>query len=52
MNGMIMTSKVFLDRNPHPTEMQIKQALNSVLCRCGSHLRVIRAVTRAARERA
>jgi nicotinate dehydrogenase subunit A len=52
MNGMIMTAKVFLDKNPNPTEADIKMALNDNLCRCGSHLRVIRAVKRAARERA
>lgn len=48
MNGMIMVSKVLLDKNPHPTDDQIKQALNGNLCRCGSHLRVVRAVKRAA----
>jgi nicotinate dehydrogenase subunit A len=48
MNGMIMTAKVLLDRNPHPSDAEIKQALDGNLCRCGSHLRVIRAVKRAA----
>jgi len=48
MNGMIMVSKVLLDKKPHPTVGEIKQALNNNLCRCGSHLRVIRAVQRAA----
>jgi nicotinate dehydrogenase subunit A len=52
MNGMIMVSKVLLDKNPHPTDDQIKQALNGNLCRCGSHLRVIRAVKRAASVKA
>jgi nicotinate dehydrogenase subunit A len=52
MNGMIMASKVLLDKNPHPTDDQIKQALNGNLCRCGSHLRVIRAVKRAASVKA
>ena len=52
MNGMIMASKALLDKNPHPSEEQIKQALNGNLCRCGSHLRVIRAVTRAASVKA
>ncbi len=47
MNGMILAAKVLLDTNPHPSEDQIKQALNGNLCRCGSHLRVIRAVKRA-----
>jgi nicotinate dehydrogenase subunit A len=52
MNGMIMTAKVLLDKTPNPTEDQIKQALNGNLCRCGSHLRVIRAVKRAASVKA
>ena len=51
MNGMIMTAKVFLDKNPNPTEAQIKQALQNNLCRCGAHLRVVRAVKRAASAR-
>jgi nicotinate dehydrogenase subunit A len=52
MNGMIMTAKVLLDKNPHPTDDQIKQALNGNLCRCGSHVRVIRAIKRAASVKA
>jgi nicotinate dehydrogenase subunit A len=48
MNGMIMSAKVLLDRNPHPSDDDIKRALDPNLCRCGSHLRVIRAVKRAA----
>ncbi len=51
MNGMIMTAKVLLDKNPRPTEVEIKQALEGNLCRCGSHLRVVRAVKRAAGEK-
>ena len=51
MNGMIMTAKVLLDKNPHPNDEDIKRALDGNLCRCGSHLRVIRAVKRAAAER-
>jgi aerobic-type carbon monoxide dehydrogenase small subunit (CoxS/CutS family) len=52
MNGMIMNAKLLLDRNPNPTDADIKGALNGTLCRCASHLRVVRAVKRAARERA
>jgi nicotinate dehydrogenase subunit A len=52
MNGMIMTAKVLLDKNAHPSDEEIKRALEPNLCRCGSHLRVIRAVKRAAGERA
>jgi nicotinate dehydrogenase subunit A len=48
MNGMIINAKVLLDKNPNPSEDDIKKALDPVLCRCGSHLRVIRAIKRAA----
>jgi nicotinate dehydrogenase subunit A len=48
MNGMIMSAKVLLDKNPHPSDDDIKRALDPNICRCGSHLRVIRAVKRAA----
>ncbi|PYU29302.1 MAG: (2Fe-2S)-binding protein [Acidobacteria bacterium] len=51
MNGMIMSAKVLLDKNPHPGDDDIKRALEGNLCRCGSHLRVVRAVKRAAGER-
>jgi nicotinate dehydrogenase subunit A len=46
--GIIMAAKSFLDQTRHPTETQVKQALAGNLCRCGTHLRVIRAVMRAA----
>ena len=49
MNGILMTAKVLLDKNPNPTDADIKRALDPVLCRCGSHLRVIRAIKRAAK---
>lgn len=51
MNGMIMNAKVLLDSNPDPSDDAIKQALDPILCRCGSHLRVIRAIKRAAAGR-
>jgi nicotinate dehydrogenase subunit A len=47
-NGMIMTTAALLSKNPHPTDEQIRQALDDNLCRCGAHLRIIRAVKRAA----
>ncbi len=47
MNGMIMGAKSLLDKNPHPTAAEIKHALNNYICRCGTHLRVIRAIQRA-----
>ncbi len=52
LNGMIMTAKALLDKNPNPTDTDIKQALDGNLCRCGSHLRIVRAVKRAARQKA
>lgn len=48
INGMIMVSASLLAQNPSPSEDQIKQALNGNLCRCGSQLRIVRAVQRAA----
>jgi nicotinate dehydrogenase subunit A len=49
-NGMIMSAKALLDRNPHPTEADIRTALAGNLCRCGTHTRILRAVQRAAKE--
>jgi nicotinate dehydrogenase subunit A len=49
INGMIMTAKAFLDQNPHPSRDDIKQALSANLCRCGTHMRIVRAVERTAR---
>ena len=46
--GIVMTAKAILDRTPRPTEAQLREALAEVLCRCGTHDRVIRAVLRAA----
>jgi nicotinate dehydrogenase subunit A len=47
INGMIMQAKALLDRNRKPTEAQIRQALAGNLCRCGTHVRIVRAVKRA-----
>ncbi len=49
INGMIMQSKSLLDKNPNPSEEQINQALADNLCRCGTHIRIVRAVQRAAK---
>jgi nicotinate dehydrogenase subunit A len=46
--GLVMTARAFLQQNRRPTESEVKQALAGNLCRCGSHVRVIRAVMRAA----
>jgi len=51
INGMIMTSKALLDKNPKPNDGQIKEALAGNLCRCGTHTRILRAVKRASGQR-
>ena len=48
LSGMLMSAKALLEHNPDPTERDIRQALEGNLCRCGSHLRIVRAVRRAA----
>jgi nicotinate dehydrogenase subunit A len=48
MNGMIMQAAALLEQHEHPSDAQIRSALARNLCRCGSHLRVIRAINRAA----
>jgi nicotinate dehydrogenase subunit A len=48
INGVIMTAKALLDRNPKPTEPQIREAMAGVLCRCGAHVRMVRAIKRYA----
>jgi len=51
INGMVMTAKALLDRNPHPTRYEICEALARNLCRCGTHWRIVRAIERAAKRR-
>jgi nicotinate dehydrogenase subunit A len=46
--GMIMVAKALLDRNPQPSEADVRQGLAGNLCRCGAHNRIVRAVLRAA----
>ncbi|HZP93334.1 MAG TPA: 2Fe-2S iron-sulfur cluster-binding protein, partial [Burkholderiales bacterium] len=48
INGMIMQAKALLDANRHPSEDDIKRALAGNLCRCGTHVRIVRAIKRAA----
>ena len=48
-NGMIMTAAALLGRKPHPSEADVRAELAHNLCRCGSHVRVIAAVLRAAK---
>ena len=47
INGMIMQAAALLQANKKPSEQEIKAALAENLCRCGTHLRIVRAVKRA-----
>ena len=49
--GMIIGAVALLEREPNPTEAQIREGLDRHLCRCGTHPRIIRAVQRAAARR-
>jgi nicotinate dehydrogenase subunit A len=46
--GMIMRAQALLERNPSPTDAQIRSHMAINLCRCGTHMRILRAVRRAA----
>jgi nicotinate dehydrogenase subunit A len=48
IDGMIMSAAALLRKTPRPTDAQIRAALEGNLCRCGTHLRILRAVRRAA----
>ncbi len=50
LNGVIMTAKAVLDKNPKATEAQIEQGMSRVLCRCFTHTRMLRAISRAQKE--
>ena len=47
INGMIMQAAAYLQTNRKPSEQEIKTALAENLCRCGTHLRIVRAIKRA-----
>src|ERR1051326_5271643 len=47
-NGQILTAKVLLDQNPHPSDDQIRQAMAGTLCRCMTYYRVQTAISNAA----
>ena len=44
LNGVILTAKALLDQNPKATDAEIRQGLSGVLCRCFTHVRMIRAI--------
>jgi nicotinate dehydrogenase subunit A len=52
LNGVILTAKAFLDQNPKATDPQILQAMSTVLCRCFTHTRMLRAIRQYARGQA
>jgi nicotinate dehydrogenase subunit A len=49
LSGILISAKALLDRNPSPSRVEIAEALDDNICRCGSHIRILRAVERAAR---
>mgnify|MGYP000393775517 FL=1 len=49
-SGMIIQAQALLDRNPRPTDAEVRTALDGNLCRCGAHNRIVRAVLRASKE--
>lgn len=50
LNGWVLTAKALLDKNPHPSDEEMRAAFQSLVCRCGSHVRIFAAVRRAADE--
>jgi nicotinate dehydrogenase subunit A len=48
LSGILISAKALLDQNPSPSRAQIAAALDDNICRCGSHIRILRAVERAA----
>ena len=49
LSGILISAKALLDHNPTPSRAEIAAALDDNICRCGSHVRILRAVERAAR---
>jgi len=48
--GMILSAKALLDRNPHPDEQEIKEAISGNLCRCTGYVKIIEAIAAAAEK--
>lgn len=51
-NGQIMTARALLDRNPNPTDAEIREGMNGTLCRCMTYYRIQAAIKRAAQSTA
>ena len=52
IGGWIMTAAALLEANPRATDEEVRKGLSGLKCRCGSHMSILRAVRRAAREMA
>src|SRR5438045_7410756 len=52
LNGVILTAKAFLDQKPKATDAELQQGLGSVLCRCFTHVRMLRAIKKYQEKRA
>jgi|SRR5579872_168809 len=52
LNGVILTAKAFLDKNPKATEQEIEEGMSRVLCRCFTHARMLRAIAKSQNGRA
>src|SRR2546425_4386512 len=50
LNGVILTAKAFMDKNPKASEAEIQQAMSGVLCRCFTNVRMLRAIQRYGKE--
>lgn len=48
--AMILTSKAFLEQNPHPTEEEVRRAISGVVCRCTGYAKIVEAIMAAAGE--
>ena len=49
-SGILISASALLEKNPNPTDAEVRAALDRNLCRCGTHNRMVRAVLRAAKE--
>jgi len=49
--GMILSAKALLDRNPHPTEEEVREAISGNLCRCTGYVKIVEAILAAANHR-
>ncbi|MBC7219297.1 MAG: (2Fe-2S)-binding protein [Hadesarchaea archaeon] len=48
--GMILTAKAFLERNPNPTEEDVRRAIDGNLCRCTGYVKIVRAILKASKK--